>query len=291
MKSMTGFAETKKEFDGFTVNIVIKSINGKYLDASVKIDENFQSLENDIISLVKTKVKRGRVSLFVSIEFDTSKYPVKVNYEKVRPILEQIEKLQKEFPSFDFNAPLNVFLSSNNGFLENQLTEDLKEKVKKGIFETINYILEPFNESRKQEGEFLKEDFIKRLNQIEILVDSIEKERKGFFEKQLERYRKLIHGLVKEGDENRIMIEAGILADKLDISEELTRLKSHVSVFRETMNEEEKAIGKKLDFILQEMIRETNTIGSKGKDKEISKWVIELKTEIEKIREQVQNIE
>ncbi len=291
MKSMTGFAETKKEFEGFTINAIIKSINSKYLDTNIKIDENFQSIENDIISIVKSKVKRGRINIFISVEFDTSKYPVKVNYEKVRPILEQIEKLQKEYPSFEFNAPLNVFLSTNNGFLENQLTEDLKEKVKNGIFETVKSILEPFNQSREQEGEFLKKDFHHRLNNIETIVSEIEKFRDGFFEKQLERYRKLIQGLVKEADENRIMIEAGILADKLDISEELTRLKSHISVFRNTMNENDKAIGKKLDFILQEMIRETNTIGSKGKDKNISKLVIELKTEIEKIREQVQNIE
>ncbi|BBB32682.1 conserved hypothetical protein [Thermotomaculum hydrothermale] len=291
MRSMTGFAEAKREFDGFTVNIVIKSINSKYLDANVKIDDNFQSFENDIISIVKTKVKRGRVSIFITIEFDTSKYPVIVNEEKVKPILEQIEKIQKEFPSFDFNVPLNVFLSQNNGFFENQLTDELKEKIKQAILETLDSILDTFNKSREKEGEFLKKDFKERLNRIEILLEEIEKQRDGFFEKQLEKYRKLIGGLVKEGDENRIMIEAGILADKLDISEELTRLKSHVSVFRETMEEKEKAIGKKLDFILQEMMRESNTIGSKGKDKNISKLVIELKTEIEKIREQVQNIE
>ncbi len=291
MRSMTGFAETKREFEGFTVNMVIKSINSKYLDASVKLDENFQSIENDIVSIIKTKVKRGRVTVFISIEFDTSKYPITVNEEKVRPILEQIEKLHKEFPSFEFNVPLNVFLSSNNGFFENKLTEELKEEVKRGILETVNSILDIFNQSREKEGEFLKKDFDLRLNNIEMLVDEIEKHRDGFFEKQLERYRKLIQGLVKEGDENRIMIEAGILADKLDISEELTRLKSHISVFRETMKETEKAIGKKLDFILQEMMREANTIGSKGKDKNISKLVIEVKTEVEKIREQVQNIE
>ena len=291
MKSMTGFAEAKKEFEGFTVNTVIKSINSKYLDITIKLDENFQSIEREIVSLVKAKVKRGRVNIFITIEFDTSKYPVKVNEEKVRPILEQIEKIHKEFPSFEFNVPLSVFLSSNNGFFENRLTEDLKEEVKKAILETVNSILDPFNASREKEGEFLKKDFEERLKKVEQLVSEIEKHRDGFFEKQLERFRKLINGLVKEGDENRIMIEAGILADKLDISEELTRLKSHVSVFRETMKENEKAIGKKLDFILQEMMREGNTIGSKGKDKNISKLVIELKTEIEKIREQVQNIE
>ncbi len=291
MRSMTGFAETKREFNGFTVNMVIKSINSKYLDAGVKLDENFQSIESDIVSIVKTKVKRGRVTVFITIEFDTSKYPVKVNEEKVRPILEQVENIQKNFPSFDFNVPLNVFLSSNNGFFENKLTDELKQEVKKAIIETVNSILDPFNASREKEGEFLKKDFETRLDHVEKLTEEIEKQRHGFFEKQLERYRKLIGGLVKEGDENRIMIEAGILADKLDISEELTRLKSHVSVFRETMKETGKAIGKKLDFILQEMMRESNTIGSKGKDKNISKLVIELKTEVEKIREQVQNIE
>ncbi len=291
MKSMTGFAEAKKEFDGFTVSMVIKSINGKYLDTIVKIDENFQSIENEIASIIKQKVKRGRINLFITVEFDTSRFPITVNEKKAKPILEQISRLQKQFPSFDFTAPLQVFLSNNNGFIENQIDDDLKEKVKNAIFELLNEILDTYNKSREKEGEFLKKDFVKRLEKIEKLVNEIEKKRDGFFEKQIERFRKLISGLVKEGDENRIMIEAGILADKLDISEEITRLKSHVLSFRETMQQENEAVGKKLDFILQEMMRESNTIGSKGKDKDISKLVIELKTEVEKIREQVQNIE
>ncbi len=291
MRSMTGYAELKKEFDGFSVNAVVKSINGKYLDVVIKTEETYQYLESEIVSTVKSKVKRGRVNLFITVEIDSEKCKVEVNEEKIRPILEQVEKLQKEFPAFNFTAPLSVFLSNSNGFIEKNISEDFLEKIAAGIIRTVNETLDNFNKMREKEGEFLKRDFRIRLEKISDYVKLIEERRQGFFESQLERFRKLIGGLVKEGDENRIMIEAGILADKLDISEEITRLKSHLETFGQTMDEAGDSIGKKLDFILQEMMREINTIGSKGKDREISRFVIETKTEIEKIREQVQNIE
>lgn len=291
MRSMTGYAELKKEFDGFSVNAVIKSINGKYLDVIVKTEETYQYLENEIVAAIKSKVKRGRINVFITVEIDAEKCPVIVNEEKIRPILEQVEKLQKEFPAFNFTAPLSVFLSNSNGFLEKNLNEEFLKKIGEGIVQTVNEVLDGFNKMREKEGNFLKRDFEERLKRIAGYLKLIEQRRDGFFEAQLERFRKLISGLVKEGDENRIMIEAGILADKLDISEEITRLKSHLETFEQTMNQNGDSIGKKLDFILQEMMREINTIGSKGKDREISRSVIETKTEIEKIREQVQNIE
>lgn len=292
MKSMTGFSEVQKDYNGYSIKATIKSVNGKYLDCQIKGNEFSSPFENEIFNLIKKSINRGRVTVWTDIFIDNNDFiDVSINLSTVVPVLNELKKMKEQFPDFDYSVPISSFLAGSN-YVKTELSEKVSPELGKNVEQVIALLLENFNQMREIEGKTLQHDMEDRVIKVKENLEKIENLRENFFKNQLNLYKDKLEKLLQTGemDENRITMEAGILVDKLDISEEITRLNSHISLFLNTINSS-KSIGKKLDFIIQEMFRETNTIGSKGKDKDIAFLIVEIKTELEKIREQVQNIE
>lgn len=293
MRSMTGFAELQAEGNGFSVSLRIKSVNGRYLDCQFRLPDSFAGLEPQLMALVKKEVSRGRVTVWMELRIDDpSKAAARVNTGILESYAKEFETFQKQFPGISFSVPMTVLFNRDANLLVQELDTGFQDDVKQLVLSAFADLLTCFNEGRKREGDFLQKDFEERLSSLSENLVEIEKQREGFLERQVEAFSERLEKLLsrEHQDESRIMQEAGLLADRLDITEELVRFRSHLSSFRSVFKESG-AVGKKLDFILQEMNREVNTIGSKSRDELIAHRVVLMKTELEKIREQVQNIE
>lgn len=293
MKSMTGFAEEQVNGNGFRITLRIRSVNGRNLDVQFRMPDTFVSLEPDLLTMLKQSVNRGRITVWVDIRIeDSEKAGIHVNTQMLKPMVQEFERLQQEFPAIQFSIPLTVFYSRESNLLTQDPDSAFMEEIGQAVRSGFETLLRSFNETRGREADYLKKDFETRLERIVNMVGQVEAERDGFFERQLAMCRDRLEKLLESDsiEEARLVQEAGMLTDRMDISEELTRLRAHLAAFHKEMDNG-KAGGKKLDFILQEMNREVNTIGSKGRDEVISRHVVDMKTELEKIREQVQNIE
>ncbi|NOY24010.1 MAG: YicC family protein [Acidobacteria bacterium] len=293
MRSMTGFAETEGGGNGFSVSLRMKSVNGRYLDCQFRLPESFGGLEPHMLTLLKQQVSRGRVTVWVELRIDDlAKAGARVNMGILNTYAKEFELLQNQFPTLSFSVPMTVLFSRDANLLFQEPDSDFQEEVKQAVLASFDNLLTRFNEGRKREGDFLQKDFEERLSGLSENLREVEKQREGFLERQVEIFRQRLEKLLPRDhqDDSRIMQEAGLMADRLDITEELVRFRAHLASFRSVLMEDG-AVGKKLDFTLQEMNREVNTIGSKSRDERISHKVVMMKTELEKIREQVQNIE
>ncbi len=293
MRSMTGFAETESGGSGFSVFLRMKSVNGRYLDCQFRLPESFAGLEPQLLSVLKSQVSRGRVTVWVELRIEDSvRLGARMNTELIRAYAGEFEKLQDQFPMLSFSIPMTVLFNRDANLLLREPDDAFQDQVRQLTLDSFSRLLRQFNEAREQEGRFLQEDFERRLKNLGRKLTEVEQLREGFLERQVEIFRQRLEKLLprEQQDESRIMQEAGLMADRLDITEELVRFRAHLVAFREVFSETG-SVGKKLDFILQEMNREVNTIGSKSRDERISRLVVAMKTELEKIREQVQNIE
>jgi len=290
---MTGFAETQEMGNGFSVSLRIKSVNGRYLDCQFRLPDSFVGLEPQLLALLKSEVSRGRVTVWMELRIDDpSKAAACINTGILASYAKEFETFQKQFPGISFSVPMTVLFNRESNLLIQELDNSFQDDVKQLVLSAFADLLTSFNEERKREGDFLEKDFEERLSNLSENLVEVEKQREGFLERQVEAFSERLEKLLsrEHQDESRIMQEAGLLADRLDITEELVRFRSHLVSFRDVFRESG-AVGKKLDFILQEMNREVNTMGSKSRDEVISHRVVLMKTELEKIREQVQNIE
>lgn len=291
IKSMTGYGAAKGSSDKTEISVEIKCVNSRYLDSSIKLPRIYIMLEDPIKNLVQSYISRGKLDVFVS--FDSSQsddVDVKVN----RPLANAYVLALKSLAS-EFNLPENFGAQELARFPEVLYLEKPEvefEKLSADVCKVVESALIEFNMMRQREGEKLSLDISHRLDKIEKLVGLIEeispRTVKDYIARLEARMQEVLDG--KDYDEQRILMEAAIFADRVAINEELVRLKSHIEQLRDMLKSSE-AIGRKIDFIVQEFNREANTIGSKGNDSEMAKYVIELKSEIEKIREQAQNIE
>ena len=293
MRSMTGFAETQVQGNGFTVLLRMKSVNGRYLDCQFRLPDSFASLEPHLLAILKRKVFRGRVTVWLELRIDDpGKAGGHVNTGILASYAKEFESLQKQYPALSFSVPMTVLFNRDSNLLVQELDSGFQDEVKQLATAGFEELLARFNEGRGREGDFLRKDFEVRLSGLSENLEEVEKLREGFLEQQVKTFRERLEKLLprEQQDESRIMQEAGLMADRLDITEELVRFRSHLAAFRNVFRESG-AVGKKMDFILQEMNREVNTIGSKSRDDRIAQHVVMMKTELEKIREQVQNIE
>ena len=293
MRSMTGFAEKQFHGEGFTLNFRIRSVNSRYLDCQFRLPDFLLSLEQDLMPRLKSQVERGRVTVWLDVHIeDPEKAGMKVNVSVLNPLAHEFEQLQDRYPMLNFTIPLNALFDRDANLLIREPGGDFISGLKTAAIEVFDKLLEQFNEARTREGTFLQQDFEGRLDHISAMLSEIDGQREGFMERQVEIFRERIQQLIPADaiDDGRMIQEAGLAADRLDISEEITRMNAHLGLFRDDIMLQG-ALGKKLDFILQEMNREINTIGSKSRDEQISRLVVLMKTELEKIREQVQNIE
>ncbi len=290
IKSMTGYGRAKLSKDDREYQIEIKSVNHRYLDISVRIPKQLSYLEETIKKEIAKKVKRGKIDVFVTFENNSLEgKEIKINTELAKAYIDELKKLaEKENILSDIQV---TEISKYPDVLNIQSSQD-DEKITEEVLETVTIATDNLVQMRETEGNKISEDLLKRLNIINKKVEEIAKLSTGLIEEYVVKLEERINEILKnqEIDKTRLAQEVVIYADKCSIEEEVTRLNSHISQFKNLLNSNE-AIGKKLDFIIQEMNRETNTIGSKANNLEITNGVIDIKTEIEDIREQVQNIE
>ena len=292
--SMTGFGRSEITEGERKYIVELKSVNNRYLDINIKMPKKFNAFESAIRSELKSYMKRGKVDVYISYE-DFSELESKVKYNKA--IAQEYYNFLKEM-SDDFGLDNDVRISVLSRFPEVFTMEEEEldeEEVWSGIKKALDLAGEQFLESRKREGEFLSADLTEKLSGMLENVEYITERSPQIIEEYKSKLREKIQDLLedKQIDENRLAMEVTLYADKVCVDEELTRLRSHIEATREALKvgDDKDGIGRKLDFLAQEMNREANTILSKSTDLKISDRGIALKTDIEKVREQIQNIE
>ncbi|WP_251497839.1 YicC/YloC family endoribonuclease [Otoolea muris] len=291
VKSMTGFGRHELSTEEYRISAEMKAVNHRYLDLSVKMPRRFNSFESGIRALLKDYVQRGKVDLFIAYEdYTQSRMSLKYNASLAAEYMGYFRAMAEQF-----SIPDDVSVTSLARFPEifsmEQEPED-EEQIWHILEEAVSGAASRFVESRIREGESLKKDLLGKLDAMEGMLDELERRSPAVVSEYREKLAAKVQELLGSSsiDESRIVTEATIFADKICTDEETVRLRSHIEATRAELSAGG-SVGRKLDFIAQEMNREANTILSKANDLEISDCAISLKTEIEKIREQIQNIE
>ncbi|BBU36068.1 hypothetical protein VEIS1202513_05890 [Veillonella sp. S12025-13] len=293
MKSMTGFGSGTATKDGITCTVEIKSVNARFLDLFIRSPKQINPFESIIRGLVQDRITRGKVEVSVSIQ-DAGERPKTFTINSV--LRKQIQELlvQEEFYDDPKKVPLQAVNSISNEWIQQQDTPIAEDVLSKIVQESTNQALDALITMRTVEGKHIEQDLLSRITTLENIIKSIDENKAG----AVDAYREHIKVKIQEYlvsleasiSEDRFLQEIALLADKTDITEEIVRFTSHVVQLKNTLVDEN-SIGRKVDFILQEMNREVNTIGSKAMDSSITEFVVQLKCELEKIREQVQNVE
>lgn len=291
VKSMTGYGRAEETVNGSTITVELRSVNNRYLDCNVRIPRLYLFAEDAIKARVQSIITRGKVDVFVTLDNAAAgKVQVTVNKPVADGYYAALTQLAQEY-----RLPVDISVSLLSRFPEVLLAEKAEEDVEqmaKDICSVLDRALADFDEMRTREGERLREDVLSRAAAIEENVARVEErspQTVSEYQAKLEaRMNEVLAGT--QIDPARILTEAAIFADKIAVDEETVRLRSHIGQLREMLSKGG-ATGRKLDFLIQEFNREANTIGSKCSDIEIARCVVDIKSEIEKIREQVQNIE
>ena len=291
IKSMTGYGSAKGTVEGLDIHVELKSVNNRYLDCSVRLPRSFLFAEDMVKSLVQKHISRGKVDVFLNVDSSAAgDMTVRVNEGLLKGYVEAIGHIAEEYGLTNDISALSVARFPDVLTVEKR---DLDaEAISAGMEKIVAAALQDFDSMRLREGEKLCEDVLSRLETISSLVSQVEEkapETVAAYRQRLEQ--KMAEVLGTAGiDENRILAEAAVFADHIAVDEETVRLRSHMSQLR-TMIQGNSPTGRKIDFLIQEFNREANTIGSKCQNSEIAHVVVDLKSEIEKIREQIQNIE
>lgn len=289
IRSMTGYGRGKYEIDSREYIVEIKSVNNRYCDVSIKLPRSISYLEEKIKKEITSKVSRGKIDVFITFYNNSTKgKSIKFNRELAGIYINELKELAKENEIESEIQVTDISKFPDVMTIENEEDEELIwNELKNPLKEAINN----FIMMKETEGKKIYEDLTNRIEDIQEKVSIISQNStrliKEYIVKLEERIKELLN--TEKVDENRLAMETVIYADKCSVEEEITRLNSHISQFKELIKEN--VIGKKLDFLIQEMNRETNTIGSKSSSIEITNLVVEIKTQIEDIREQIQNIE
>jgi uncharacterized protein (TIGR00255 family) len=292
MKSMTGFGRGAVNAETFAVSVELKTVNNRFLDVSLRLSGELAALESNIKRQITNRLSRGRVEVLLTYERTTE-----INYELNRPMIAgyvaAMKRMQEEF-QLSGEPDLNVIARLPNVLLPKK--DELNGEFTAGVESAINSALDDLEQMRENEGEILKTELELRLSEIENRVPQIQSESDKVADEYLARLAKKVNDFLAKSDsqieldQGRLAQEVAYLADRSDISEEIQRLKSHIEQFRAIMHEE-KDVGKRLDFLTQELNREANTIASKTNNLIVKENALAIKSEIEKIREQVQNVE
>lgn len=290
MKSMTGYGMAVKKSEKYRTKVEIRAVNSRYLELNLRMPKDLMALEDTVRKFVKEKIHRGKLDLFLSYEDLTSSSELSINHELAKSYYRDILALNEEL-GINHEIKISDILSLD-GVLRRDIAYDFDEDLKNIVLNTVGDALENLDLMRNKEGENLKLDLLKKIKNVKNCVENIKVLAPQALSENEKKLRTNIYERLK--DENldlpRLTTEVAIMMDKLSIDEEITRLTSHIDQFNDIIKDTD-PIGRKLDFLLQEFNRESNTIGSKTQSSEILKIVVELKTEIERIREQIQNIE
>ncbi|TDT61647.1 YicC/YloC family endoribonuclease [Fonticella tunisiensis] len=291
IKSMTGYGRGSTEEDGKAFNVEIKAVNNRYLDINIRLPKQIYALEDNIRKYIASRISRGKIDVYINQEkFSDDDISINVDEQLAKAYYDAFIMLRDRFNLKDDIAVSLLAKSPEVITVENK-EEDL-EKTWEILSRALDEALDMFIDMRSREGLKLSRDIQERCAFIHRLVLDIEERSPRVVEEYREKISQRVSEFLKdiELDQSRLLNEIAFFADKCNITEEIVRLKSHIDQFVNSLLSSE-PVGRKLDFLIQEMNRETNTIGSKSNDLYITKLVVEIKSELEKIREQVQNIE
>lgn len=290
--SMTGFGRGEASENGITVTVELKSVNSRYLDISLRLPQSLQDKELDIKEILQDHVERGKVNVSIRVDkSDTGEPEITFNENLVQGYKEMLNDLRKA-AGIEEPITLRTFLEFNDIFESREDDEETKEQIWNLSQQAVGDAAEELKKMRLQEGTQLENDLNQRVDHIEemlnIVMDKVDGRSREIKEDLIERINELIDS--DKIDPDRLEMEVAVLVDKMDITEEIVRTQSHIKFFREAVNSEN-AVGRRLNFLSQEINREINTIGSKANDSEISQYIVKAKESLEQIREQVQNVE
>lgn len=291
IRSMTGYGKGSLNIEGREYQVEIKSVNHRYLDINIKMPRTLSYLEETVKKEISEKIKRGKIDVFITFENNSQEgRNIKINKELAKIYINQLKELAQE-ENISSNIEV-IDIAKFPEILTIKIDEE-DEKIKNEIIQATKEATDKIVEMKSIEGQKIAQDLLERIEKIENKIEEISKKSTGLIEEYVVKLEKRIKEILQteEVDKTRLAQEVVIYADKCSIEEEITRLKSHIYQFKNLIADNNETIGKKLDFIIQEMNRETNTIGSKANNLEITNGVIDIKTELEDIREQVQNIE
>ena len=291
IKSMTGYGKSEQTIDSLNVTVEIKSVNHRYFEFSARVPREYGFLEEKLKKYCNSLITRGKVECYVSVEdLEEREMEVNVNETLAAGYVKALKELSERFGLKDDISA--VTLSRYPDVITLHKASEDEERIWNAVKTVAETAVSKFIEMRETEGSKLRGDILSRANYIIECVEFIEGRSPETVREYNEKLKQRMKELLGDAavDEQRLLNEAAIYADKIAVDEETVRLRSHISQLREFMNSSE-AIGRKLDFLVQEINREANTIGSKAQDVDIAKKVIAIKAEVEKIREQVQNIE
>ncbi|MCR5054486.1 MAG: YicC family protein [Lachnospiraceae bacterium] len=290
-RSMTGFGRSEIKTDDYKVVCEIKSVNHRYLDLSCKMPARIGYLENNVRSLIKDDIKRGKVDVYISYEESKDdSYEITYHPEIAAAYVSGLKKMAEEF-GLEYDIRVSTLSRYPDVFTAEEVPSEI-EKIWERVSPCVKNALSDFVKSRETEGEKLKADLLSKLDEMTGYVKILEERSPVILEEYKGRLLEKVHDLMENNaiDENRIAAEITLYADKICIDEEMVRLKSHITEMQRMFGEEDE-LGRKMDFIAQELNREANTILSKSTDVQLADVGINLKTLIEKIREQIQNLE
>lgn len=292
IKSMTGFGRGEYRDDNYNLKIEIKTVNHRYNDISVKMPRHMNYLEENIKNIVKSNISRGKVDIYLNLEYiDGAPVDIKVDMNLARTYKEALDQINDELGLSGDIRINNILLLAD--IIKAERKEIDEESIWLAVKKSLEMAIEDIMSMKKREGRELEIDMTSNLREIEKILLEIEARSPLVVVEYKEKLKTRISDLLDNDiniDEEKLSHEVAYFADKSNINEEIIRLESHINQFKNILKEED-IVGRKLEFLIQEMNREINTIGSKANDTEISSAVVDIKSSIEKIREQVQNIE
>ena len=293
LKSMTGYGRSEFVDENYDLSFEMKAVNHKFLDIQVKLPYFLNFCEEDIKKVVRKKLSRGRVDIFIrgKQKFSENNSVLDVNYELASAYFEAYKSISTKL-GIDASVGIGHIVRNDN-VVEVKTSEIDEEYLKNNVLESVEKAVDELVLMRIVEGENLNKDLLYNLSAFENNLENIIERKEDVLNNQIDRLKSKLNefcGELSESEVNRLNLEVIFYTDKLDISEEITRLNSHIQNFKKFLNFESQ-VGKKIEFLLQEMNREINTIASKSNNYAISTYVIEMKVIIEKLREQIQNVE
>lgn len=290
IRSMTGFSKAEVSENGITATIELKSLNGRNLDISCRLPRNLNHKEIELRDILKKNISRGTLSININIQRTEATQVFNFNKDAAKLCYESLNSFRNELKLKE-TVKLEHVLHFTNSFPQPEQTDD-SENEWKVVMKALKNAVIQINKMKMNEGQQISKDMLARMKKISGILDKIESISTNKIPEERERLRQRVAQLFDsdEIDEHRIQMELVLIADKLDISEECVRMRSHIKFFFETFKDQD-PIGRKINFLMQEMNREVNTIGSKSNDTEIAHLVVAVKEDLERIREQVQNLE
>lgn len=288
MISMTGFGITELQTSLGTITIEARSENHRYLDITYQVPDLLTKIENNIAEIVKKHISRGKFRIYISAKLINKSSHL--DGELAKNSLMMLQRLKKDL-KLNGETKLEHLLMLKDLFTTESSEELNKNDITK-ILNGLKFVIKKVHEARKEEGKYLKKELLKRINKIERLLVNVKARRKKFPKETRDKLKERINLLLEDCqiENSRLVQEIAILTEKSDFTEETVRLNAHIKRFKNTMNKNT-PVGRELDFLIQEMNREAGTISAKSKDAKISHYIIELRSDLEKIREQIQNVE